>query len=285
MKKVCVVTGASSGMGKEGALRLLKEGYIVYGLARRVAQMADLVQAGGFAIETDITSTASIERAVAQIIAEQGRIDVLWNNAGYSVTGAVEDVSGEDAKRQFEVNLFGLAELTKAVLPTMREQGTGTIINTSSVGGKIYTPLGAWYHASKHALEGWSDCLRLELKPFNIHVVVLEPGGINSEFGDVMYQPLVERAKGGAYEAISAAVARTYRALYSNPKSMSSPAIIGELVARIVNSKRPKTRYVAGYMSRTILFLRCLLSDRAFDQVIMSTYEKELKKHESATPH
>ncbi|QYK04373.1 oxidoreductase [Shewanella zhangzhouensis] len=285
MKKVCVVTGASSGMGKDGALKLIKEGHIVYGLARRVSQMTELVAAGGFAIETDVTSIESIERAVAQIVAEQGRIDVLWNNAGYSVTGAVEDVSYEDAKRQFEVNLFGLAEMTKAVLPTMRKQKSGTIINTSSVGGKIYTPLGAWYHASKHALEGWSDCLRLELKPFNINVVIIEPGGISSEFGDVLYQPLVERAKGGAYQAMSTAVARTYKAIYSNSKSMSSPAVIGELVVRIVASNSPRTRYIAGYMSRTILCLRSLLSDRIFDKVIMSTYEKELKKNESAASH
>ncbi|QYJ74498.1 oxidoreductase [Shewanella sp. FJAT-52076] len=285
MKKVCVVTGASSGMGKDGALKLIKEGHIVYGLARRVSQMTELVAAGGFAIETDVTSVESIERAVAQIVAEQGRIDVLWNNAGYSVTGAVEDVSYEDAKRQFEVNLFGLAEMTKAVLPTMRKQKSGTIINTTSVGGKIYTPLGAWYHASKHALEGWSDCLRLELTPFDIRVVIIEPGGISSEFGDVLYQPLVERAKGGAYQAMSTAVARTYKAIYSNSKSMSSPAVIGELVVRIVASNSPRTRYIAGYMSRTILCLRSLLSDRIFDKVIMSTYEKELKKNESAASH
>lgn len=280
MMKICLVTGASSGMGKDGALRLIQEGHIVYGAARRLDQMKELVDAGGHAIELDLTSKASISNAIDRVIAEQGRIDVLWNNAGYSVAGAVEDVSYEDAVRQFEVNLFGLAELTKAVLPFFRKQKAGTIINTSSVGGKINTPLGAWYHASKHALEGWSDCLRLELKPFNIDVVIVEPGGIRSEFGDVLHKPLLDRSKGGAYEEMADAVARTYQAVYSNSKQMSPPSVISDVIVKIVRSRKPKTRYVAGYMSKTTLLLRKILSDRMFDKLIMSTYNKELKKNE-----
>ena len=128
--------------------------------------MNDILEAGGKVLELDVANNDSIKKAVDVVIKNEGRIDVLWNNAGYSVTGAVEDVSYEDAKQQFEVNLFGLAEITKAVLPQMRKQKSGTIINTSSVGGKIFSPLGAWYHASKHALEGWSDCLRIEPETF-----------------------------------------------------------------------------------------------------------------------
>jgi len=280
MKKVVLITGASSGMGKDGALRLIKEGHIVYGAARRLNQMQSLIEAGGHAIELDVTNRESIKNAVGKIITEKGKIDVLWNNAGYSVTGAVEDVSYEDAKKQFEVNLFGVAEVTKAVLPHMRAQMSGTIINTTSVGGKMHTPLGAWYHASKYALEGWSDCLRLELKQFNINVVIVEPGGISSEFGDVLYQPLVERAKGGAYEELSGAVARTFKAVYSNSKSVASPSVVSDVIVKIVKSKNPKTRFVAGYMSKTILFLRKVTTDKMFDKLIMSTYQKELKKNE-----
>lgn len=285
MEKVILVTGASSGMGKDGALRLIREGHIVYGAARRLSQMQELADAGGHTLELDVTNQQSIRQAVDRIIQEQGQIDVLWNNAGYSVTGAVEDVSYEDAKRQFEVNLFGLAEVTKAVLPHMRKQRVGTIINTSSVGGKMHSPLGAWYHATKHALEGWSDCLRLELKPFNIDVVILEPGGIKTEFGDVLYQPLIARAKGGAYEDLSNAVARTYKAVFTNPKGTAPVSVISDTIIRIISARRPKTRYVAGYMSKTLLFFRKILSDRMFDKMIMSTFDNELKKNEKQPAH
>lgn len=282
MKKVIFITGASSGMGKDGALRLIKEGHTVYGAARRLNQMQELLKTGGHTIKLDVTNPESIKKAIEQVISEQGKIDVLWNNAGYSVAGAVEDVSYEDAKRQFEVNLFGLAEVTKMVLPHMRNQKSGTIINTSSVGGKIFSPLGAWYHASKHALEGWSDCLRLELKPFNINVVILEPGGIRTEFGDVLYQPMVKRAKGGPYEELSDLIANTYKAAYANPKGTSPASVISDVIVRIIRSKKPKTRYSAGYMSKTILFFRNILSDKMFDGLIMRTFEKEKKKNEKA---
>lgn len=273
MKKVILITGASSGMGKDAALRLIKEGHIVYGAARRVNQMQEIVDAGGYSIKLDVADHESIKMAVDQIINEQNRIDVLWNNAGYSVTGAVEDVSYEDAKRQFEVNLFGLAEVTKAVLPTMRKQKSGTIINTSSVGGKIFSPLSAWYIASKHALEGWSDSLRLELASFNINVVILEPGGIKTEFGDVMHQPLLDRSKGGPYDAFSQKVAQSFKEYFADTNTrMSPPSVISDAMVRIVNSQRPRTRYAVGYMAGFMLFMRRFLSDRLFERVIMSNF-------------
>ena len=126
--------------------------------------MQDLVESGGHALKMDVTDHNSIVKAVAQVVKEQGRIDVLINNAGYAIYGAVEDRTIEDARRQFEVNLFGLAAIIKEVLPVMRKQQSCKIINITSMGGKIYTPLSAWYHATKHALEGWSDCLRIEVK-------------------------------------------------------------------------------------------------------------------------
>ena len=180
--QIILITGASSGMGKETALRLIAEGHIVYGAARRVEKMLDLVEAGGHVLLMDVTDQAQVQAGIDRIIAEQGRIDVLVNNAGYGSYGSVEETPIDDARRQFDVNLFGLARLTQLVIPHMRERQSGKIINISSVGGKIYTPLGAWYHATKHALEGWSDCLRLELKPFGIDVVIVEPGLI--EFGE-----------------------------------------------------------------------------------------------------
>ena len=152
--KVVLVTGASSGMGKDMALQLIKEGHVVYGAARRVERMDDLVAAGGHALKLDVTDSVTIAAAVDKVLQDQGRIDVLVNNAGYAVYGSVEDITVDEARRQFEVNLFGLAEITKAVLPSMRKQTSGKIINISSMGGKMYTPLGAWYHATSTRWKG-----------------------------------------------------------------------------------------------------------------------------------
>ena len=193
MSKVILITGASSGMGKETAKALILQGHKVYTVARRIEQMQDIQTMGGFPIQMDITSEDDIQRVLDTIMQKESKIDVLWNNAGYGLYGSVEDIPIEDARKQFEVNLFGLAQMTQKVIPYMRKANGGTIINTSSMGGKMYTPMGAWYHASKHAVEGFSDCLRLELKAFNIHVVVLEPGIIITEFGDVMLQNIMDR--------------------------------------------------------------------------------------------
>lgn len=158
--------------------------------------MQELVAAGGHALELDVTRHDVAAAVVQRILEERGPLDVLVNNAGYAIYGAVEDTDLADARRQFEVNLFGVAALTKAVLPHMRERRSGVIVNVSSMGGRIYTPLGAWYHASKRALEGWSDCLRLELARFGIHVVIVEPGSIATEFGNVMTQPMIDPEAG-----------------------------------------------------------------------------------------
>ena len=205
-QQVALVTGASSGIGKEIAKKLLQDGLVVYVAARRLEKMQDLEKLGAKALKMDITQEADITSVVEQISLEQGGVDVLVNNAGFGSYGAVEDTPIDDARYQFEVNLFGLAALTQKVLPYMREQGSGKIINISSMGGKIYTPLGAWYHATKHALEGWSDCLRLELEPFGIDVVIVEPGIINTEFGDVMTGPMMERSGNSAYAKLAKAM-------------------------------------------------------------------------------
>lgn len=269
MKKVILVTGASSGIGEATAMKFLSEGHIVYGAARRIDRMKPLRDAGGYAIQMDITDQNEVKLCVDQIIREQGKIDVLVNNAGYALYGPVEQVSIEDARRQFDVNIFGLASITQQILPFMREAGSGTIINLSSVGGKIYTPLGAWYHATKHALEGWSDSLRIELAPFGIDVIIIEPGAIMTEFVDVLYQPMLDRSTDGPYEEMINAVAEASKGTY-DPKQASPPSVIAETIARAVRSSRPKTRYAAGKMAKLILFMRGILSDRLFDKLIMS---------------
>jgi short-subunit dehydrogenase len=269
MKKVILITGASSGMGKETALKLIDEGHIVYGAARRVEKMQDLVEKGGHALKMDVTDHETIVKGVEEVIEEQGRIDVLVNNAGYAIYGAVEDTTIEDARRQFEVNLFGLAAITKQVLPVMRKQRSGRIINITSMGGKIYTPLGAWYHATKHALEGWSDCLRIELKQFGVDVVIIEPGMIATEFGDVLYQPMLDRSGEGPYSKMANAVADGAKASYEKGGA-SHASIIANIISKAIRAKKPKTRYAAGKMAKSLMFMRKYFGDRLFDKALLS---------------
>ena len=267
-QKIILITGASSGIGKATAKRLISEGHIVYGAARRVENMSDLEEMGGHAIRMDITNEAEVTAAVQRIMDENDRFDVLVNNAGYAVYGAVEQIPIDQARRQFEVNLFGLASLTQKIIPIMREQGAGQIINISSVGGKIYSPLGAWYHATKHALEGWSDALRIELAQFGIQVSIIEPGAIVTEFTDVMNDPMIELSKGGPYEALADAVVKTGKRAYDGSPS-THPDVIAKVISKAIAAQNPKTRYAAGKMSGQVLFLRRWLSDKAFDKMLM----------------
>src|SRR5690606_2418209 len=170
-KEVVVITGASSGIGKASAIYLADKGFKVYALARRLDKLKELLPYGVDIIVCDVTDKYSRMAAIDTIYQREGRIDVLYNNAGYGLFGPIEDISESDAKAQFEVNLFGLAEMTKLVLPIMRKQKRGKIINTSSIGGRVVSLLGGWYHASKFAVEGFSDALRLEVKQFGIKVV------------------------------------------------------------------------------------------------------------------
>ncbi|MCY9865266.1 oxidoreductase [Vibrio coralliirubri] len=266
--KVIFITGASSGMGKDTAMDLIKQGYIVYCAARRVEEMNDLKLAGGYVLQLDISNEQDIARCVNQIIDEQGRIDVLWNNAGYGLYGSVEETSLDDARYQFEVNVFGLARLTQLVTPFMREDRSGTIINTSSIGGKIYAPMGAWYHASKHAIEGFSDCLRLELEPKGINVVVLEPGAIKTEFPEVMSKQVLGNSGNGPYQDLAKRVSNLSLKESGKDGAGSPTSVISKVIQEIINSPKPKTRYAAGKFSTTTLLMRRFLSDRAFDRII-----------------
>jgi NAD(P)-dependent dehydrogenase (short-subunit alcohol dehydrogenase family) len=257
-----LVTGGSSGMGKETAKKLLDEGHTVYAAARRLEKMQDLAELGVTVLAMDITKDEEIVAVVDRIAAEQGGIDVLVNNAGFGMYGAMEDTETADARYQFEVNLFGAARLTQLALPYMRERGAGKIVNVSSMGGKIYTPLGSWYHASKHALEAWSDCLRIELAPFGIDVIIIEPGAIETEFGAVMAGPMLERSGESAYRDLAQAIAKA-------SMTGSPPTLIAELIVKAIKARRPRTRYVAGKYARPLMMTRRLLGDRVFDRVVM----------------
>lgn len=269
MKKVILITGASSGMGKESAKRLIEQGHTVYTVARRIEQMQDLKAMGGMPMRMDVTKDEDIQQVVDAIIKQEGKIDVLWNNAGYGLYGAVEDVPLAEARKQMEVNLFGMAAMIQKVVPHMRKAGKGTIINTSSMGGKVYFPLGAWYHASKHAVEGFSDSLRLDLKPFNIHVVVLEPGFINTEFSHVLIDGFAKLPKDSAYRTMMDKVAEGTRKAGEGNGS-SKPSVIADAILRIVNAKSPATRYRVGKFAKPMVWMRTYLGDRLFDRIVMS---------------
>ena len=267
--KVALVTGASSGIGKATVKRLLEEGYTVYAAARSVDKMMDIEENGARIIRLDISSNDSIEKCANTVLGERGRIDVLFNNAGFGMYGSVEETSIEDARYQFEVNIFGLARLTQLLIPQMRKQQSGVILNTSSIGGRLYTPLGAWYHATKHALEGWSDCLRIELKQFGIKVVVIEPGPIRTSFIDVMFKPMVERSGKGPYSKMVNGLVRTCERIY---RGGTEPEVIAGIVARAIRKKRPKTRYVKGKLAGPSLFARKWFGDRVYDRFIVRMF-------------
>lgn len=185
MSKVVIITGISSGMGHAAALYFKQQGFEVYGGARRVERLEDLNEAGIHTQKLDVTDKISLRALVDRVVKEQGQIDVLINNAGYGEYGPLEEVSIENAKKQFDVNLFAVGRLTQLVLPVMRRQGFGRIVNISSIGGDVYTPLGGWYHATKAGLDMWSDVLDQEVKQFGIRSVVVQPGGTKSEWSQI----------------------------------------------------------------------------------------------------
>ncbi|GKW37938.1 oxidoreductase [Pectobacterium carotovorum] len=263
--KVILVTGASSGIGEATALRLKASGHTVYAAARRIERMQILAEANIRVLPLDVTDSVSVQTMVDTIIAECGRIDVVVNNAGYGSYGAVEEVSPEEGRAQFDVNVFGAVRLTQLVLPHMRAQRSGTVINITSMGGKIYTPLGAWYHGTKFALEAISDCLRLEVEPFGIDVVVIEPGGIKTEWADIAAAKLLDVSGHGAYAKQAEAMADSMVG-ESSRKRQSSPQVIADTIAQAVSARRPKTRYAVGFGAKPMICLRRLLSDRLFDR-------------------
>ena len=265
--RTALVTGASSGIGEATARKLKDLGFTVYGAARRTDRLQKLAQDGIHTVSMDVTDDSSMRSGIEQIVAATGRIDVLVNNAGYGSYGALEEVDIDEGRRQFEVNVFGAIRLAQLALPHMRAQGSGTIVNITSMGGKIYTPLGGWYHGTKFALEALSDCLRLEVKPFGIDVVVIEPGGIATEWGGIAAELVQETSGKGPYAPQAAAVAKTLRP-GASPNRNSPPSVIAEAVGKAVTAKRPKTRYAVGFGARPLIAARRLLPDRMFDTLI-----------------
>ena len=276
-KRVALVTGGSSGIGERTAIRLLEAGFEVYAVARRVDRMQALADTGVQVFSMDLTDDQSMTSGIHRIMTEAGRIDMLVNNAGYGSYGAVEEVPIEEARRQFEVNVFGLARLTQLVTPGMRERAAdplaqrSRIVNISSIGGKFYEPMGAWYHATKFAVEGFSDSLRIELAPFGIDVVLIEPGPIRTEWGEIAQQNLAETSRGGVYEhqaeQVGRMLARADRRMLGG-----SPDAVARKVVRAVLSNTPRARYPVDRGAGTIVRARKLLPDAAFDYLVKAAY-------------
>ncbi|HEY3330898.1 MAG TPA: oxidoreductase [Capsulimonadaceae bacterium] len=268
MKKTALVTGASSGIGETTAVALNDAGYVVYAGARRVERMDHLREAGIRPVALDVTDEASIQRAIGRIREESEPVSVLVNNAGYGSYGAVEDVPLDEARRQLDVNLFGLARVTQLILPDMRKQHSGTIINISSIGGRFGEPLGAWYHASKYAVEGFSDSLALEVAPFGIKVVVVQPGAIKTEWGGIANDSVAKVSGDGPYaDLVRKRLAKMESMAGSN--FGDEPAVVAAGIVKILAKRNPAMRYPIGGGAPLFMFLRSVLSDRLFYKLLL----------------
>lgn len=268
-KKIILITGASSGIGLDTAKLLASRGYTVYGAARRVEQIEALQNPNIIGVHIDVTDEDSIRAGVKSIIAREGRIDVLINNAGYGSFGAVEEVPIQEAERQLQVNVLGAMRIVKLVLPYMRAQGGGRIINTSSVGGRMTLYFGGWYHASKFAIEALSDALRMELKQFGIDVVLIEPGGIKTDWGIIAADHLKTTSQSTPYHKEAVKFADGLEKAYKS-NILSSPNTVAKAMLKAVESRRPKARYLCGFGARTLVALHTVLPARQFDWIMMN---------------
>ena len=265
-EQVVLITGCSSGVGRATALEAARRGHRVFASARRREDLSFLPsQRGVTALLLDVTDAASVARAVEAVLREAGRLDALINNAGFGQYGAVEDVSPEEWRRQFDVNLFGAVVAIRAVLPAMRTARRGTIVNVSSVAGKISIPFAAPYCASKHALEAVSDALRVEVAPFGIRVVVVEPGPISTRFGETAREKVSGIvARPGPYSAFYPAAERAMETDFT--KGRLPPEAVARVILRAVESSDPKPRYRVTSMAKVFLPLRRVLPDRFLDR-------------------
>ena len=265
-QRTALVTGASSGIGEATALRLAAKGITTYAAARRTERMEHLKKQGIRVLPLDVTDAASIERCVAVVEAERGGIDILVNNAGYGSYGSIEEVPLEEARRQVEVNLFGLAALTQRAIPHMRLQRWGKILNVTSIGGLQAFPYGGWYHATKFAVEGLSSALRQELKPFDVDVILIRPGAIKTEWKDIAVDSLQKVSGNGPY---AAAVHALYK-MFTGPRvegMAADPSVIADAIAHAITTRRPKSAYMAPRAARIMMRLVKLMgSDRLRDR-------------------
>jgi NAD(P)-dependent dehydrogenase (short-subunit alcohol dehydrogenase family) len=266
-----LVTGCSSGIGLATAQRLLAGGHTVYATARRLDALDDLARAGARVLEVDVTDEASMRAAVEAVEHEHGAVGALVNNAGYGAYGPVEEVGLDAVRVQFETNVFGLGRLCQLVLPGMRRAGQGRIVNISSMGGRLVYPTGGWYHASKYAVEALSDALRMEVRPFGVRVVLVEPGIIRTSFGDTASHGLAAGEEGSAYGGLRSYAEELLTRAYAS-RAAAGPDAVAAAVVRAVETPRPRPRYVVTAAARAQVHTRRLAGDRVWDALMRQAY-------------
>ena len=273
--RVVLITGCSSGIGWATAERLAQRGWAVYATARNVEEISPLAERGCRLLPLDVTDEDSMRDAVAEVERIEGAVGVLINNAGYSQSGAVEEVPMQKVRRQFETNVFGLVRMCQLVLPGMRRQGFGRIVNLSSMGGKLTFPGAGFYHASKHAVEAISDALRFEVRGFGVEVVVIEPGVIRTGFAQTAVDLMGEGS--GPYAGFDAGVASMTRENYERGPLAAlggGPEAVAETIERAVSAARPRARYTVTPSAKLLILARRLLPDRVWDAVVGLFYPR-----------
>jgi short-subunit dehydrogenase len=275
LSKAVLITGCSTGIGRATAEHLAGRGWKVYATARRVDTIADLTGRSCKTLALDVCSEESMRAAVAAVEQAEGAVGVLVNNAGYGQEGVVEEVPMEVVRRQFETNFFGLTRLTQLVLPGMRRQGWGKIVNLSSMGGRLTLPGGGFYHATKHAVEALSDALRYEVRPFGVDVVVIEPGPIKTRFGDTAIDSIrAAQRTDSAYAAFNQVLAKKIQEAYEGPMARLAvgPEAVAKVIEKAISVRRPKTRYPVTAAARVLMALRRWLPDPAFDAMLRTQF-------------
>jgi NAD(P)-dependent dehydrogenase (short-subunit alcohol dehydrogenase family) len=272
--KAVLITGCSTGIGRATAERLAGAGWTVYATARRPDAVADLERSGCRTLALDVCDEASMQAAVGAIEEAEGAVDVLVNNAGYSQSGALEEVPLEQVRRQFETNVFGLLRLTQLVLPGMRRQGSGRVVNVSSMGGRLTFPGGGAYHATKYSVEALSDVLRFEVRGFGIDVVIVEPGLIKTEFGHTAAASVGEAD--GPYAEFNREVAKATAEAYEGGLARlgGGPDSVARTIEKAISARRPRTRYKVTPSAHLALGMRRLLPDRGWDAFVGSQFPR-----------
>ena len=274
--KAVLITGCSTGIGRATAERLAARGMTVYASARRLESIADLEDKGCRTLALDVTEESSMEAAVRTVEEAEGAVGALVNNAGYSQSGAIETIRLDSIRRQFETNVFGLIRMCQLVLPGMRRQRHGRIVNVSSMGGRLSFPGGGIYHATKYAVEAISDVLRFEVQGFGVDVVVIEPGLIKTEFAEAAVGSMSDVGDGGPYAKFNSAVAAATAGVYEGPMARlgAGPDAVARVIEKAITRRRPRTRYPVTPSARLAIAQRRLLSDRMWDRVIASQFPR-----------
>ncbi|KAF3890978.1 SDR family NAD(P)-dependent oxidoreductase [Tolypothrix bouteillei VB521301] len=266
---VALVTGASSGIGEMTAIALKSAGFITYATARNPQSLSNLAVKGCHVLQLDITDEASMLAAVRSIEARHGGVSVLINNAGYNQIGPLEELTMDDVRRQFETNVFGLLRMCQLVLPGMRSQGYGRIINVGSIGGTFTTPGNGAYHASKYAVESFTDALRCEVKPFGVDIVLIQPTGVRTPFVEKLYSLMPQTGDDSPYAAFKRNMEAQVQQMFAeNAWGILTPEDVAKVIVQAVLVRRPQTRYKVGLGGKIFFWMRRLLSDRAWDAMM-----------------